>query len=238
MNGFFQSLLARSRADTGVVRPRVPSMFEAPQVSDAGPLEETSVVETSTRPMRGAIERPTAHSIPASASAPQAHAYARPPSVEVQAVADHPRERKVLSEPGEAEIKSAPRQQPRFEATAARILSNFPSSSSTVTEESQNSSVTREIHETREVHETLREQRTFLDRTFLERIAQAGRRSPQTHPANPPAINAEPEVHVSIGRIEVRAVNDTPAARKTQQQHSPVMGLDEYLRHKAKGAAQ
>ncbi len=40
------------------------------------------------------------------------------------------------------------------------------------------------------------------------------------------------------GRIEVRAVNDTSPARKTTPQSSPVMGLDEYLRHKTKGAAQ
>jgi len=238
MSGFFKNLLARSRTDAGVVRPRIPSMFEAPQAADATPLEETSISETAARPMQDAIERPVAPLAATPVGEPQTRVDTQPPSVEVQAFAELPRERRVSSEPAEERKVGVLRRGPSFDATPARIFSNSPSLSVSMTEESPNSLVTSEIHETREVHETIREQRTLVDRTFLERVAQAGRRSPQAQAANPPAINAEPEIHVSIGRIEVRAVNETPTARKTPPQSSAVMGLDEYLRQKTKGAAQ
>jgi hypothetical protein len=91
------------------------------------------------------------------------------------------------------------------------------------------------MRETHEVHETVRERLTMMDRTVFEQVARAG--LPAARIAAPhAAAQAEPEIHVSIGRIEVRAVNETSPARKSKQE-SPVMGLDEYLRSK-KGAAQ
>ncbi len=54
--------------------------------------------------------------------------------------------------------------------------------------------------------------------------------------ASPPATEAEPapSIHVTIGRVEIRA--ETPAAppRKAERGASPVMGLEEYLRRKNK----
>ena len=238
MSGFFQSLLARSRTDAGMVRPRIASIFEAPQASDPNPVEETSVVETSTRPARAPIERPVVHSVAIQASEPEAHAAAPPPIVPVEAVAaplDQGRVSNKLPEPGFIRGKQ---QQPPLDLTSKRILSHPPSPATSVTEAAPASSNTREIRKTREVRDTIREQRTLVDRTFLERVAQSGRRSPQEHAANPISANPEPEIHVSIGRIEVRAVNEAPGARKTPQPPTPVMGLDEYLRHKAKGAGQ
>jgi hypothetical protein len=47
---------------------------------------------------------------------------------------------------------------------------------------------------------------------------------------------AEPEIHVSIGRIEVRATVDAQPSRKSQPA-SPVMGLEEYLRRRGGGGA-
>jgi hypothetical protein len=43
----------------------------------------------------------------------------------------------------------------------------------------------------------------------------------------------EPAIHVSIGRIEVRAVPDSTGGRRTKET-SLVMGLDEYLRQRSK----
>lgn len=51
------------------------------------------------------------------------------------------------------------------------------------------------------------------------------------------AVAAEPTIHVSIGRIEIRAVPES-AGGKRQKAASPVMGLDEYLRERAKGAGR
>jgi len=48
---------------------------------------------------------------------------------------------------------------------------------------------------------------------------------------------SEPTVHVTIGRIEVRAVQPPPTAAKSHQSQ-PVMNLDEYLRHRSQGGAR
>jgi hypothetical protein len=48
---------------------------------------------------------------------------------------------------------------------------------------------------------------------------------------------AEPSVQVTIGRIEVRAVNEAAPQEKTHD-HSPVMSLDEYLKARARGASR
>ncbi len=44
---------------------------------------------------------------------------------------------------------------------------------------------------------------------------------------------AEPDIHVTIGRIDVRAVPEGKAAARPRAA-SPVMGLDEYLRQQAR----
>jgi hypothetical protein len=46
--------------------------------------------------------------------------------------------------------------------------------------------------------------------------------------------NNEPIIHVSIGRIEVRAIASEAPLKRTERTVSPVMGLDQYLRQQAK----
>jgi len=47
-----------------------------------------------------------------------------------------------------------------------------------------------------------------------------------------PAHSPEPSIHVTIGRIEIRAEREGASPRKTEKAASPVMGLEEYLRRK------
>ena len=235
MSGYFQSLLARSRTPSSVVRPRVASMFEPPHISDAPPVEESSTAETSPEPMRAVREAP---SIAARVSEQQTHAAARAPEVQVEEVAAPANQRRVSATPAEAKIMSTPRPEPRIETAVERVVSRLPAPPPSAAEMPPAPAITRELQQTREIHETVREQRTLVDRTILERVASAGRR-PQVRSVNSQSAAApEPEIHVSIGRIEVRAVNEPSNPRKAAQQHPPVMGLDEYLRHKSKGAAQ
>jgi hypothetical protein len=56
--------------------------------------------------------------------------------------------------------------------------------------------------------------------------------SPRPAAAPSPAKSPEHVIHVTIGRIEVRATPETPPARKAPA--APVTGLDEYLRSRAK----
>ncbi len=53
---------------------------------------------------------------------------------------------------------------------------------------------------------------------------------PHEHPAA-----SEPEIHVTIGRVEVRAVPAEPASSKPGHDRPRVMTLDEYLQRRAEG---
>jgi len=44
----------------------------------------------------------------------------------------------------------------------------------------------------------------------------------------------EPTIHVTIGRIDVRAVAPTAPTHRRERDASPVMSLDEYLRTRAR----
>ena len=48
-------------------------------------------------------------------------------------------------------------------------------------------------------------------------------------PKNQSGMSAAPEVHVSIGRIEVTAVTSAPAQRRAAIPRKPAMSLDDYL---------
>lgn len=52
--------------------------------------------------------------------------------------------------------------------------------------------------------------------------------------ALPPQQQAEPVIHVTIGRIEVRAVEEREARPRKREAASPVMTLDDYLKSRAK----
>ncbi len=50
--------------------------------------------------------------------------------------------------------------------------------------------------------------------------------------------NNEPSIHVSIGRIEVRAVSAEAQVKRTERLASPVTSLNEYLQQQAKRRGQ
>jgi len=59
--------------------------------------------------------------------------------------------------------------------------------------------------------------------------APAPRREPGAKPAQP-----EPVIHVTIGRVEIRAVAEREPARRKREAASAVMSLDDYLRARSK----
>ncbi|MGH3796779.1 MAG: hypothetical protein ACRDSP_18030 [Pseudonocardiaceae bacterium] len=66
----------------------------------------------------------------------------------------------------------------------------------------------------------------------------APRYQPVTSPARAAARReaaAGPDVHISIGRVEVRAVAEPVAPPRKEQRTQPVLSLDDYLRSKAGG---
>jgi hypothetical protein len=48
-------------------------------------------------------------------------------------------------------------------------------------------------------------------------------------------VAAEPVVHISIGRVEVKAVAETTAPRRPPQPKRPALSLDDYLRERSGG---
>jgi hypothetical protein len=48
-------------------------------------------------------------------------------------------------------------------------------------------------------------------------------------------VDAEPTIHISIGRIDVRAIPVAESKPLRQRKQQPTMGLDEYLRHRDEG---
>ncbi|PWU06706.1 MAG: hypothetical protein C5B51_11650 [Terriglobia bacterium] len=261
MSDFFHTLIARSRAPLDVVRPRAASMFEPPapiSPMESGPdlLEEQEEVVAETAPVRrrrpgspagapqpketiraGEAPRETrdsreSHSVsntlvPPSTPAASPPAFANPQTH----AAPTPLERVIRDRTAARE--GAPASQPAEPATLSA----------------------------REIHEILREreirvaapgrsesqttgepplQASIRDRlvqplvTAPPAVARPEFRTQAPPPAEPPA---EPVIHVSIGRIEVRAVSDAPRSR-AEKQTSAVMSLDEYLRSRERDAAR
>src|SRR5258708_22728071 len=62
--------------------------------------------------------------------------------------------------------------------------------------------------------------------------AQQMQQTQQTQPAQLATPSSEPDIQITIGRVEVRAVTAPPASARTQQQSDkpPTMTLNEYLR--------
>lgn len=71
-----------------------------------------------------------------------------------------------------------------------------------------------------------------LPSPLLPQSARPAATREQARPASP-RETAEPTIHVSIGRIEIRAETEARPRRK-QAEASPVMSLDDYLRSRAK----
>jgi hypothetical protein len=49
---------------------------------------------------------------------------------------------------------------------------------------------------------------------------------------------ASADIHVTIGRVEVRATTTTPVRTQAKPAATPAMGLDEYLRRRANGGSR
>ena len=60
--------------------------------------------------------------------------------------------------------------------------------------------------------------------------------SKQRAPAPATALDAEPRIVVSIGRVEVRAIHTPPVAQPVARPFQPKLSLDDYLRRQNRGS--
>ncbi len=246
MSGFFETVAARARGETPAVRPRLPSRFESAGVG-ADPFElsiETTAApwatpEPAAPPDAGPNPRP-AISMRGEATPPVAAPLAaRVETVEVQArpVAPVPPAPRTPEAPAEmyalAEPAPALTQRPEVSSPAAVISAPLRSTETTAQPSPRAAPPPDLAVEQRPVT-------TLASRVEYTLPAATARQTP-AEPAPARATRAERRaavlaapreettVHVSIGRIEVRAAPPAPEPRRREPARSPVMTLEDYL---------
>ena len=239
MSDFFSNLAGRLLGVSEVVRPRLPALFETPEreaklsVEDAGPAHAAPFSEPDDPP------EPAAPAAIASRSAPLDFGPRDRPE---KAVAQWAPEAAALSPPK----PSPPLERPPAKRKVAR-------------EKAETKSALEAHHERRgEPRPTNRKtERAATSPPQAETPEPIAKRedqaptgpkpTPTTTPAAgspfalPPAPRvsakrpeaqprgSEPTIHVSIGRVEIRATREQQSPRR-EKESSPVMSLDDYLR--------
>jgi hypothetical protein len=246
MSGFFESVAARARGEASTIRPRLPSRFES---ADAGAELFELNIETTAAPR--VPPDPAAPPAAASDSRPAiaqrgetTSPAAAPPAARVETV-------EVPARPV-APVPRAPRT-----PEAAPEIHAFAQPPPAVTRTSEVSSPatvpSAPLHST----ETTARQgpraapppdpavepmpvATFASRVEYALPVATARPAPaEPAPVRPPRAERraaglatpreETTVHVSIGRIEVRAPPAAPEPRRREPRASPVMTLEDYL---------
>jgi hypothetical protein len=254
MIDFLTSLLERNVAAAAAIRPRITSVFEPvhapglPAVDVAGRGEQEVFIEESpARTDRAFAVRPVSDT-PARETRPlprpRDQATHPPVSTSPSIVPPPevvPRARR-LDEDGSVKPPTVERQQDFLQAVMPRVR---PPAVGRAVEDPAPVQRAISIAAPR-TFETVAEHSLVVPTPIAARIAanlrgvapnsDSGTRRRDTRIERGVSNNAsptEPTVHVTIGRIDVRAVTEAKAPAR-QQAASPVMGLDEYLRAHAK----
>ncbi|KWX02092.1 hypothetical protein LI90_3131 [Carbonactinospora thermoautotrophica] len=221
MPDFFDRLVARGglREPAGVarVRPRLPSLFERPQ-----PPAEPTPYQKTPRP------RPTASAAnpPGARSGPLGERRAEPALVQlVRQPVVYRNEQRVVAAPGPTPVPPGPVRPPAVLRPTAPRPTGPPRPAQRITPPAA-------APEPRARPKT-------APAAARPAAARAGGRT--RRPARPPAREPAPArrrqqpprpervVHVSIGRLEVRAAAPGPAPRPRPGRPAPVVPLDEFL---------
>lgn len=248
MTGFFESLAARARGEAPAVRPRLPGIFES--ATAAEPFEQMEVfVETAepapAAPVQAApmateikVRREVADRViaaPAPAPEPVRTEATLPAAVLTPVAASAP-SRSVAEA---VQPRTVPSRDPSpppvptpVQVTADRgRREDAPPVAHQPAPASRDDATMRAVSAVTPVGPppSLAPPARSSARDIVPQVARA--RPAQTPPvARPEPRREETTVHVSIGRIEVRAVQPTPEARPREPAKSAVMSLDDYLR--------
>lgn len=238
-------LAARGAAIVTAVRPRLPSMFEATPVDAAPPPESApfthpppSAPDVSRRivEVEEVLRRET-RIAPAPRTAtialPTMHVPAQPP----ERVERVERIERIETQPSRAEEPASPQSivrektTERVERTETRI----------VTPPAERMEVVRE----RDTHHVIETKAAPAAPRIAERERPPRRDTPITRPPSPatpmfhrePMPEAAPTIHVTIGRVDVRAVMPgAPAQRTETAPRAPALSLEDYLAQRNRGA--
>jgi hypothetical protein len=266
MTDFLTSLTARSFGREPAIRPRVTSLFEPVRNQNAAPREALSTdpetpilneVEQESdrerqvsRPMSALREDVNARNVPRPANASPISAVVPPPQVDaaarITAVFVNPREEEKKNipptnkspanrtpQPDENVKEPAPLLHPYLPENAPkRAVTSLP--------------VAARTHDELSVQEhrgLVLPPKAATDLTAqMKSAASAMNAGLNVAPRNKTitdsmALAPEPSVHVTIGRIEVRATSETKQLSRSRSA-SPVMSLEEYLHRRTQRGGQ
>jgi hypothetical protein len=226
MSDFLTRLAARAIAQP-TLRPRAVSRFEAaPLAQDAVLSPDTSgrrVSESSTR-----REEPREARVPTSRrfDDSETRRLSPPPPPAEQTPAPPIRVERALAQEADRQIERVVETQERVLHVPVRetVVEQAPPLPHRFDEQPPRVITEQSIIRERELRERERTIRTSIERAPARSTA---RETPQA------ARQSEPVVHVSIGRVEVRAVSPPPQQRSPRR--APAMTIDDYVaRRKAK----
>jgi len=252
MSQFLSRLIARNLGTLPVIRPRIPSLYEAHR--DRGdavamPFDaefrevETVAVGPSAPPAEEIAE-------PSGAPARQSRGAEPDSRLDSQPI-EEPGERKPVM-PGPAmplpgrrlsplRVQAAPpaQQKSLSQSRQAEERRPLPSSVSPAASEAPlavDSEANIELSRTypqRDITEPP-VRRPFLRSTGSARQPMV--KPPYTNSASPRPGAEEPSIHVTIGRVDVRAVvPETPVSRPNTARSRPYLSLDDYVRQRNRG---
>jgi hypothetical protein len=279
MSDFLTSLIQRQERPTGLVQPRIPSLFETsgPRLAPEMGLREESREIEATAP-RDAESGPVVRAAQSEATTrepiyrdtpPRPHAYAdtAQPQSAIAAIRTRP-VIEIAEETTQAPFAMPQRRDPAPREANAEAPAPFAppanavATNTVVTSTQRESAITPAAEKTVRVEstveirpqttapqpapfapETPRAQAPFetpdAPRTVTQQQPFMSPPQPPRAPAPrqtsiPAQLQAEPIIHVTIGRIEVRAVEEREARPRKREAASPVMTLDDYLKSRAK----
>ncbi|HEY1425683.1 MAG TPA: hypothetical protein VGF50_03345 [Caulobacteraceae bacterium] len=236
MSGLFADLAARAHGDAQAVRPRLPARFET---SAQDPLVELTVETPATAPTYDQPDRtPAERSVETTAAPDAAPPRAGEPAVPRAEPSATPRppaaQRSApIAAPAEAHAQ-VERARPGAEAPTARAESDdvhaaAPLSPRVALREPEVAApAPQRPRAAAENRATTLERAPEPPRLIAPRLTPARAETAQPRPA---PDREETTVHVSIGRIELRAAQNAPppAARPREAARSAVMSLEDYL---------
>ena len=243
MRDFIDRLATRALGSESMLSPRLPSLFEPQRTQPAGLLEEVSeIVAPAPQPVM-AIERPAATlretPVHAAGTTVQAVTTAAPTTAPVRPMVSR---REVGTEPTLARPVARPRipqlDQARLPPSPQTHAIQEGAIAPALVQRERLVDVLSAMEGRKTADEgTLLPPAQSVFRTPPAPTSTSGARFPPGHPTPgmPPSETHEPVVHVSIGRLEVRA---TPAPGKAaHRQDAPrSSALDDYLRQRNKAS--
>lgn len=278
MSDFLTSLIQRQERPSGLVQPRIPSLFEsngprlAPETGvreESREVEATAPRETESAPVVRAMQSEVAPRETIYRDTPpkfDAHADVVQPQP-VAAIRTRPVV-EVAEETVQAPFALPSRRDPAPRETNIEAPAPFAPPANATVMSTVAPSTQRESAITAAVEKTVRVESTVEIRPqvaapspapFASNTPRAQaplatadaprvvtQQQPFVSPPQPPRapaprqmvtspqLQAEPVIHVTIGRIEVRAVEEREARPRKREAASPVMTLDDYLKSRAK----